>query len=103
MSKELKNIYKELKQEYSTGESLLNKKLNDLYVQKNLQKTKKMSVYIDVPWKKLPKKQKIAKINVYLLDNLPEYKGNIESFTYKNLMYNMKDGKVKNMDYQKKL
>ena len=102
MSKELKNIYKQLKEEYSKEDSHLNKKLRDLYLEKKIQRMKKMPVYTDVSWEKLPKQQKISKINLYLFEILPEYKGDIKSFTYKNLLYNMKEGKVKNMEYKKR-
>lgn len=89
MSSQLNDIYKNLYNKYSKHKN------------KKLEIKKRISILIDIPWKKLSKNQKIIKINDYLLDNHLYSDSDIYNFTYKNIKYNSKKGKILSLECHK--
>lgn len=104
MSSQLKSIYKELKNEYSKKEvpGSIKKKIKILYDITKTEKTRKHSIIINIPWKELTNKQKIDKVNLFMIASGEHYYGNVKDYVFKNITYDPNNGRVKNMEWEKK-
>ena len=91
MTEELKQIYDELNMCYDDDIERYKK----LYLEDKRQR--KSILQIDVPWKKLCRSQKIAKIYIFMNENSID--GDIDKYSFKQIKYNKKTGEISSLKH----